>query len=167
MKRALHYIALFALTLIVSIDAMGVSRVGGGRIGDRRIGFEASFPRGYFETQDAGGGSIRLLGILHIGLNPETGLPAIEIHPMSKTHPEFSALDRPALAAELEGKGWEKLAHSNPCIDVRVRRNSTAITAIAAWGREKAIAVLAPRGRERDLRTLIDSIELSTGACSW
>lgn len=169
MKKAL---ALVFLACCLTVNAFGVSRVGGGRSGrvaDSTIGFMADIPFGYPSAQDAGGGSLRLLGIpmLAFGANPRP--PVIEIHPFSKAYPEYSSLDRAALDRDLAGKGWAKRNHADACIDVRWIRGQTATTVIAAWGQAKGVALVSPATpqAERDLLSIVDSIKLDPGACQW
>ena len=83
--------------------------------------------------------------------------------------PNWVNLDRNEIKRTLNSLGWQALASPNLCMEVWSKMSPSDSTFVATWGRGKGLVLYGPNfpRLNQEARDLIQSIELSPGACAW
>lgn len=177
MKRIASLLCL--ASAVVSSTGFAISSVGNSRIGSNELGFMADVNSPYVIVPDSTPDeSVTLISISSF---PERD--TIKVSPLDKVIEVVRYMSRDEFINYFRADGWVRLAiparystrvHppsvESTCIESFVNRQNDKIVGVAGWGGGKGVVYVGTGKSPRvldSINSMIASIKLSEGACSW
>ena len=159
-------ILLAGLTM-VGPKALGVSRVGGGKIASATDQFVATVPIPFMSRQ-VDSETVEMDGPIAMGLN-FPGPQIMDARTLRIMFPKLQNDTRTEFRKFFERAGWVHAENPNPCIEELLWSKNKTAAAVVSWGQDKGMVVVGPLTAEiqRAILQLVNSIQLKPGACAW
>lgn len=161
------FVAVLCAALIPSVGET-IGRTGNGRMAGLEDGFTAGMPSQLPDVQTGADGTLRCM---NPGILDSTGSsPKVLVYRFGMANPSRAKMDRDTLKLELLANDWHpREFQRDPCVDLYVRDQGSALALIAVWGEGKGFEVIGRRDgfTATAINEIVAGLELDPGACAW
>lgn len=166
MKRSFIVLTI----MMTSAFTYGASRVGGGTLSNDSDLYQMNLAPTFSTYELLPNEAVRLTGPIAFS-SRSFGLPQlIQVYRFAESHAVVSSFDRAAVADFfVQQNAWQVLNHADPCVDIYKKKNSTAVTYVAAWGQKRGVTLVGQDTLliESAIDQMLKSLQLWPGACLW
>lgn len=153
--------------MIVSAFTHAAGRVGGGKLSNDDDLYQTKLPAAFseYEIFDE---TVRLVGPMATLTTGVSSPQFIEVYRFVNESP-IKGNSRQVVEDFYTQNSWQKIGHTDLCIDVYVKKNVSAITYVAVWGNQAGVVLVGQNNKltGQSINQMIQNIELLPGACSW
>lgn len=161
------------MALIFSVAAYSVSRVGRGTLTNALTGFETAAPNRFSKTLISETNDVRFGG----GDDMSSGVVGsrqpmfIMSYLLKNEQPRWiGKVDRNEFRSDFLKRGWQEMAHEDPCVQVFRKDSDTQLTWILSWGAGNGVIFTGPKNIDQvrtSMQEMVQKLKLLEGACRW